>query len=177
MNWQQLSHASLPDIIHWAESQPWFRAMADCAQDAQWHSEGDVWTHTQMVCQQLLKLDEWLGLPMRHPATCESYFREKVLRPLGIARSRYRGFRSQPKDPASLAWNRPAAGHLMGVWRRQRVALPSRRTHGCALGDVDLDAVGSHCCNVRNRGHVLNIDWSSRTRGSVCPYTGRQRVT
>jgi galactosamine-6-phosphate isomerase len=48
----------------------------------------------------VVKLDEWLGLPMRHPATCESYFREKVLRPLGIARSRFQGFRSQPKDPA-----------------------------------------------------------------------------
>ncbi len=48
----------------------------------------------------VVKLDEWLGLPMRHPATCESYFREKVLRPLGIARSRYQGFQSQPKDPA-----------------------------------------------------------------------------
>ena len=47
----------------------------------------------------VVKLDEWMGLPMRHPATCETYFREKVLRPLGIARSRFQGFRSQPKDP------------------------------------------------------------------------------
>jgi putative deaminase/isomerase len=47
----------------------------------------------------VVKLDEWMGLPMGHPATCETYFREKVLRPLGIARSRFQGFRSQPKDP------------------------------------------------------------------------------
>lgn len=49
----------------------------------------------------VVKLDEWLGLPMRHPATCESYFHEKVLRPLGIARSRFQGFSSQPKDPVA----------------------------------------------------------------------------
>ena len=47
----------------------------------------------------VVKLDEWMGLPMGHPATCETYFRKKVLRPLGIARSRFQGFRSQPKDP------------------------------------------------------------------------------
>src|SRR5258708_27369689 len=47
----------------------------------------------------VVKLDEWMGLPMGHPATCESYFRQKVLAPLGIARSRFQGFRSQPKDP------------------------------------------------------------------------------
>jgi predicted kinase len=59
MNWQELKQASLDDILAWAESQPWCQAMADCAQDAQWHSEGDVWTHTKMVCQQLVGLSEW----------------------------------------------------------------------------------------------------------------------
>jgi predicted kinase len=59
MNWQGLKQASLDDIVAWAESQPWCRAMADCAQDAEWHSEGDVWTHTKMVCQQLPELEAW----------------------------------------------------------------------------------------------------------------------
>lgn len=62
MNWQQLQRASLDDLIGWAASQPWCRAMADCAQEAQWHSEGDVWTHTKMVLQQLPELDEWSSL-------------------------------------------------------------------------------------------------------------------
>lgn len=33
--------------------------MADCDQDAQWHSEGDVWTHTKLVLGQLPQLEEW----------------------------------------------------------------------------------------------------------------------
>lgn len=62
MNWQELQKASIDDIVAWAESQSWCRAMAECAQDAEWHSEGDVWTHTKMVCQQLLQLEEWSTL-------------------------------------------------------------------------------------------------------------------
>lgn len=63
MNWEELNQTSLDDILAWAEAQPWCRAMAQCAQDAQWHSEGDVWTHTKMVCEQLAALDEWSHLP------------------------------------------------------------------------------------------------------------------
>jgi len=62
MNWEQLKQSSREDIIAWAETQPWCRAMTDCAQDAGWHSEGDVWTHTKMVLGQLLELDEWSSL-------------------------------------------------------------------------------------------------------------------
>ncbi len=59
MNWTELSTSSLDEIIDWAQDQSWCRAMAACPQDAEWHAEGDVWTHTQMVCQQLLQLEEW----------------------------------------------------------------------------------------------------------------------
>lgn len=62
MNWEQLRTSSLIELTAWAEGQPWCRAMADCAQDAQWHSEGDVWTHTKMVLEQLLELEEWDSL-------------------------------------------------------------------------------------------------------------------
>ena len=49
MNWDELSRASLDDIVGWAGDQPWGRAMADCRQDAGWHSEGDVWTTAQNI--------------------------------------------------------------------------------------------------------------------------------
>jgi predicted kinase len=65
MNWTELSQASLDEIINWSENQPWCRAMAACQQDAGWHAEGDVWTHTQMVCRQLPLLTEWSQLSAR----------------------------------------------------------------------------------------------------------------
>lgn len=62
MNWKQLKQSSLEDITAWAERQTWCQAMAACQQDAEWHSEGDVWTHTKMVLGQLRELDEWPSL-------------------------------------------------------------------------------------------------------------------
>jgi galactosamine-6-phosphate isomerase len=49
----------------------------------------------------VIKLDEWLGLPMGHPSTCETYLRSTVLEPWGVAPSRYEGFDSRPKDPSA----------------------------------------------------------------------------
>jgi AAA domain len=62
MRWDELSTTSLEGILAWAGNQPWARAMAACGQDARWHSEGDVWTHTQMVCAQLPQLEGWATL-------------------------------------------------------------------------------------------------------------------
>ena len=36
--------------------------MAECPQDEGWHSEGDVWTHTKMVCAQLPLFEDWASL-------------------------------------------------------------------------------------------------------------------
>ncbi len=49
---------------------------------------------------QLLKLDEWGGLAMDDPATCEHQLRTTLVEPLGAA-DRYMAFESQPKDPAA----------------------------------------------------------------------------
>ena len=62
MNWGELTRASHDAILDWAETQPLARAMANCQQEAQWHAEGDVWTPTKMVCDQLQQLDEWASL-------------------------------------------------------------------------------------------------------------------
>lgn len=60
--WSDISLAPDLKIIFWAESQPWARAMAACQQDIHWHAEGDVWTHTRMVCGELEQLEEWPAL-------------------------------------------------------------------------------------------------------------------
>src|SRR5688500_5049520 len=60
--WKDCFSARDAEIIAWAESQSWARKMARCEQDTQWHAEGDVWTHTKMVCAQLHQLPEWPAL-------------------------------------------------------------------------------------------------------------------
>lgn len=47
----------------------------------------------------LLKLDEWGGLAMDDPATCETYLRRLLLDPLTIAHDRYIAWDSNPPDP------------------------------------------------------------------------------
>lgn len=49
----------------------------------------------------VVKLDEWLGLPAGHPATCETYLQEKFLGPCGISSQRYLGFKNDTDDPAA----------------------------------------------------------------------------
>ena len=44
------------------EAYAWVRAMDDCAQDPQWHAEGDVGTHTRMALEVLLTLPSWRAL-------------------------------------------------------------------------------------------------------------------
>lgn len=62
MNWATLSTSTTEEVIDWAEEQPWSQAMAECIQDSEWHAEGDVWTHTKMVCSELAGLAEWANL-------------------------------------------------------------------------------------------------------------------
>jgi galactosamine-6-phosphate isomerase len=48
----------------------------------------------------ILKLDEWGGIPLNSPATCETYLRKIFIDPLDLS-ARYTGFESQPVDPAA----------------------------------------------------------------------------
>jgi predicted kinase len=44
-------------------AEPWVAAMAACMQDPEHHAEGDVWTHTKMVCEALVADPAWQALP------------------------------------------------------------------------------------------------------------------
>ena len=57
-----ITRATNAQILAWAGAQTWAREMTSCQQDAQWHAEGDVWTHTRMVCAELERLTEWSSL-------------------------------------------------------------------------------------------------------------------
>ncbi len=46
----------------------------------------------------VLKLDEWVGLDMDNPATCEAYLKKHLLTPLEIDKERYFRCTSMPED-------------------------------------------------------------------------------
>ena len=52
--WEQIEKGPL---------QPWIQRMAKTPQESKWHGEGDVWTHTRMVCEELLKIPAYHVLP------------------------------------------------------------------------------------------------------------------
>ena len=41
----------------------WLKSLADCPQDPRYHAEGDVLTHTRLVCEALISLPAWQELP------------------------------------------------------------------------------------------------------------------
>ena len=52
----------LPDWQALERRFSWFADMKNVPQDPEWHAEGDVFTHTKMVCEALLKLPEFQAL-------------------------------------------------------------------------------------------------------------------
>lgn len=47
----------------------------------------------------VIKLDEWGGLPQKHPVTCEYFIRKHLIEPLAIPEENYISFSSDPPDP------------------------------------------------------------------------------
>jgi len=60
--WTDMLKAENAAIFDWAAPQPWAAPMRLCMQDVEWHAEGDVWTHTGMVFNQVTRLHEFLDL-------------------------------------------------------------------------------------------------------------------
>src|SRR3989442_12968261 len=47
----------------------------------------------------VLKLDEWGGIEMDDPGSCETNLRTHLVGPLGVQDGRYIGFKSNPTEP------------------------------------------------------------------------------
>ena len=59
----------------------------------------------------VVKLDEWGGIAMNDPGTCENQIRSFVLSPLHVADKRYFGFDSHPVRSKSRMRKNPATPH------------------------------------------------------------------
>lgn len=54
IDWEKIETSTLRDHVD---------AMRHTPQSVRWHAEGDVWAHTQMVCESLVSLPEYRQLP------------------------------------------------------------------------------------------------------------------
>ncbi|MDQ6979156.1 MAG: HD domain-containing protein, partial [Mariprofundaceae bacterium] len=68
--WRKWSLADAPSYglqaLHdsgWLAHYPQLQAMQGCAQEPRWHPEGDVWTHTSLVVDQMAAIAQQRGLP------------------------------------------------------------------------------------------------------------------
>jgi len=94
--------------------------------DAHFQADPELFYQARFV-----KLDEWGGLAMSDPGSCEAYLQKRVLRPLRVDRGRYFGWKSQPKDreaecrrvAAWLAANGPVDINILGVGRNGHLGL------------------------------------------------------
>ncbi len=70
----------------------------------------------ELAQARILKLDEWGGLAMDDPATCEVYIREKIMEPWELPQERLIGFQSDAPDPeAECARIRAQIDHAGGI--------------------------------------------------------------
>jgi len=77
----------------------------------------------------IIKLDEWGGVPMNDPATCESYLQEYIIQPLRVPKERYLSLQSDAKNPEAEV---------------KRVATELQKT-----GRIDLCTLG-----IGTNGHI-----------------------
>ena len=116
--WADIEPATPGELLAWAGAQAWARAMAACGQDAGWHAEGDVWTHTKMVAAELERLAEW-----------EAFTREEQIKLLIVALFHDSG------KPATTVLD-PATGRTRSPKHAQvgaELARAALRDLGCPL--------------------------------------------
>jgi len=56
--------------------------------------------HPELFSQlRVIKLDEWGGIPVTHPGSCEYYLQQHIISPLSITNERYFSFQSNTENP------------------------------------------------------------------------------
>ena len=132
------------------ENTSWALAMADCPQDPEWHPEGDVWTHTQMVFSEATMTIESLEFEEERCAVLWAALLHDVAKPVCTRRENGR----------IIAPGHSRVGAHMAMEIMEQAGLPGRmrdlvfqliRFHGrppwIATKDMELETVElSHFC-------------------------------
>lgn len=111
---------------------------------------------------QVLKLDEWGGLPWDDPATCEHHLRETLISPLGLAK-RYVAFDSRPQDA-------DAECARVAKWLEQNGPIDT-----CVLGLGVNGHIGFNepAASLRPHAHVAQLSPSSLSHAMLSRTTAR----
>lgn len=112
-----------------------------------YHKNPDLFTKLR-----LLKLDEWGGVDMQDPQTCESFLHDQLLKPLHISRDRYFGFSSNAGDPQAeceriqqfIKVNGPIDLCVLGLGKNGHIAFnePGDTLHpDCHIAELSSDSM------------------------------------
>ncbi|MBL9189932.1 MAG: 6-phosphogluconolactonase [Opitutaceae bacterium] len=138
-----------------------------------------------------LKLDEWGGLAMDDPASCEHFLRRLLLTPLAVPPERYFGWESQPTDPAAecdrvaawLALHGPIDIQVLGLGKNGHLGFnePTRQLQSGPHVAILSPASLSHSMLLQSKGRVaygltLGMDDILRARQILLLVSGRQKA-
>jgi galactosamine-6-phosphate isomerase len=105
----------------------------------------------------VVQIDEWGGLAPGDPATCAEDLRTKLLEPLGIARNRFTGFRTDSPDPQ-------ADCRRIGRWLASHgpidICILGLGTNGHVAMNEPAEVITPHA-------HVATLAESSRKHGML----------
>jgi predicted kinase len=101
-------------------------ALAATPQDPRWHAEGDVWTHTLMVLDELVALPAWRGLD---PAGRAVTFVAALAHDLGKPSTT----RTEPDGSISSRGHSARGEHIVRRWLWERGVPFGVREHVCAI--------------------------------------------
>jgi len=139
-----------------------------------------------------IKLDEWGGLPMSDPATCETFLRERLLDPIGVTPDRYFGWESRPEDVQAecrrvadwLAAHGPIDVQILGLGANGHLGFNEPATelqggpHRAQLSPASL----SHAMLDRSKGRVaygltLGMDDILKSRRILLLVSGARKAS
>jgi len=116
---------------------------------------------------QITKLDEWLGIPMSHPSTCETFLRSEVLVPWQVADERYLSFDA----------NLPESGVECARVEKALEALPPFDLCVLGIGANGHLGLNEPATELQVEAHVASLAESTRNHPMLCATKLEQGMT
>ena len=138
----------------------------------------------------VIKLDEWGGVAMDNPQTCEQYLQQHLIKPLQISRERYFAFQSNSANPVDeiagmqtiLAANGPIDVCILGLGLNGHIAfnepaeLLEPNCHIATLSKQSMQhSMASEMGNKPTYGLTLGMSDILQSRQIVMLVTGQNK--